>query len=546
LHIGGLRTALYSYLLAKRTKGQFVLRIEDTDQKRLVPGAEERIVRDLQWAGLQWDEGPDVNGPYGPYRQSERNHIYQEHAQQLLHSGAAYRCFCTPQTTGVAETQYITSGCHQNCSSLELGEAQDRAEVKREPFTVRLRPAYNLTRKYPDLVHGHIQRLKRVSTTVLGDGVNAELASADTILIKSDGTPTYHFANVIDDHLMKITHVIRGSEWMASTPLHYDLYDAFQWTPPQFAHVALLVDKDGAKLSKRDVSDRALDVTGMRETRGILPEALINYVAYLGWSSPFQSEYHDLQRLEQIFDLKFTKGDVVVSLRKLNYFFQKRYLNERVERAVAENSNDPILDTLRYIQDAVTKLYGSDLDTRLPNLAYPDLATYLRDILLIEPVGNKMDVYLARLRPFFEFDPPTEVDSAPSDHVSSIAERMLGPPETREPLPGTDQLSFPQGALNDHIFIVSRSLFRTMDWAIMDGLGIRSSEDLEEKRVEFKAWKGAVSRYLRLRLFNKRPGPLMVHTMAILGQEECCRRMGISSPGGWPKPPIPSCPKARV
>jgi glutamyl-tRNA synthetase len=228
----------------------------------------------LQWAGLQWDEGPGVGGSNGPYWQSERNALYQKHAQDLLDQGAAYRCFCTPQTAGAGTAAFVTSGCYQDCSHISTSEASERAESGSELFTVRLKQPENVhKRTYPDLIYGNIKRLKRSPAASTAGDEEGSLDAADTILMKSDGTPTYHFANVVDDHLMKITHVIRGTEWMASTPLHYDLYTAFGWQPPIFAHVGLLLDKDKAKLSKRN-ADLALDVKGLREDHGVLPETL--------------------------------------------------------------------------------------------------------------------------------------------------------------------------------------------------------------------------------------------------------------------------------
>ena len=264
-------------------------------------------MEDLEWAGLQWDEGPQVGGPHGPYKQSERTEIYRKHANELVASGAAYRCFCTPQQAGEAQAAYVTSGCYQDCASLPADQATNRAESKAEHFTVRLkRPENARKREYRDLVYGKIVPLKKTVTAAGSEESDAEVG-ADTILMKSDGTPTYHFANVVDDHLMQITHVIRGTEWMASTPLHYDLYHAFGWKPPVFAHVGLLLDKDKAKLSKRN-ADLALDVRGLREDHGVLSETLCNFLALQGWSNPTKNDVMNMQDLAKTFDLKFTKG----------------------------------------------------------------------------------------------------------------------------------------------------------------------------------------------------------------------------------------------
>ena len=232
LHLGSLRTALFSYLLAKRTGGQFVLRIEDTDQKRTVADAELRLMADLRWAGLQWDEGPGVGGPYGPYRQSERRHVYQHHAHRLLDAGHAYRCFCSPaRLQALAEHRHrlgLATDYDRACAPLSRAESDERAH-RGELHTIRLR-APDRYPAYQDLVYGTVKPLAK-------RGPAADVSFDDPILLKSDGLPTYHLASVVDDHLMHITHVIRGSEWMPSTPKHVALYSALGWAPPAFAHV---------------------------------------------------------------------------------------------------------------------------------------------------------------------------------------------------------------------------------------------------------------------------------------------------------------------
>ncbi|KAL1994956.1 hypothetical protein VTN49DRAFT_1143 [Thermomyces lanuginosus] len=325
LHLGSLRTALFNYLLAKRTGGQFLLRIEDTDQKRTIPGAEERLYEDLQWAGLQWDEGPNVGGPYGPYRQSERTALYQSHANDLIASGHAYRCFCSVERLDALNRQRnqagLPLGYDRACFDISAEESAERA-AKGEPFVVRLKAD-----QYPmfdDLVYGKTgQNRTGKKQLELIDRVYD-----DPILLKSDGHPTYHLANVVDDHHMKITHVIRGTEWMASTPLHVALYNAFQWTPPQFGHVPLLVDRNGQKLSKRNAD---IDISIFRDRDGIIPDALVNFAALLGWSHTHKSDVFTLAELENIFNLKITKGNATVVFDKL-WFLQKAH----AQRCAAE------------------------------------------------------------------------------------------------------------------------------------------------------------------------------------------------------------------
>ncbi|KAK4661555.1 Glutamate--tRNA ligase mitochondrial [Podospora pseudopauciseta] len=321
LHLGSLRTALFNYLLARATGGQFVLRIEDTDQSRLVPDAESKLYEDLKWAGLSWDEGPDVNGPFGPYRQSERLPLYHQHAAELLAEGKAYRCFCTPEA--LEEHKRIANAAGQptlypgTCSHISPAESEERAH-KGEKFAIRFRSAKTPT-AVRDIVYNHFRKKE---------------FEDDYIIIKRDGFPTYHFANVVDDKHMEITHVIRGAEWLISTPKHVELYNAFGWAPPQFGHLGLLVDENRQKLSKRH---SGVSMTWYQE-HGILPQTLLNFVALLGWrgrdaaatggakkkSGP-NGDVMSLDEMVDIFNLKFSKGDIIVSLSKLS-FLQTQHL----------------------------------------------------------------------------------------------------------------------------------------------------------------------------------------------------------------------------
>lgn len=324
LHLGSIRTALFNYLLAKRTKGQFLLRIEDTDQKRTIPGAEAQLCRDLQWAGLQWDEGPLVGGPYGPYRQSERTEVYGDHAERLLRLKLAYRCYCSAERLDILNRSRhekgLPLGYDRKCAHLPLHQSEDRAR-RRESHVVRLRAPD----RYPpwhDFVYGNTGRSGQQGRKNLID----DPVYDDPIIIKSDGHATYHLANVVDDHLMKITHVIRGAEWMSSTPMHLALYKAFGWEPPLFGHVPLLVDQNNQKLSKRNLDT---DIASFRDEQGIFSDALVNFAVLLGWSHQQKSDLLSLNRLAEIFDLKFTKGNTVVSFAKLQ-FLQERYARQYI------------------------------------------------------------------------------------------------------------------------------------------------------------------------------------------------------------------------
>lgn len=349
LHPGGVRTALFNYLLARQTGGTFILRIEDTDQTRFVPGAEQFIIESLEWCGMQFDEGVHVGGPYGPYRQSERKAMYRQYADQLIAAGHAYYAFDTEEEleemrerlkkANVASPQYnsITRVNMKNSLSLPADEVQRRLDAG-DAYVIRFKMPRNEEVRVKDIIRGWVV----VNTSQLDDKV----------LFKSDGMPTYHLANVVDDYLMKITHVIRGEEWLPSTPLHVLLYQAFGWEAvmPQFAHLPLLLKPDGdGKLSKRD-GDRlglpfyAINWTspetgettlGYRES-GYFPEAYVNFLALLGWNPGDNREMFSLDELVQAFSLeRVNKHGARYDFNKLNWFNQQ-YLRSRQHAELAE------------------------------------------------------------------------------------------------------------------------------------------------------------------------------------------------------------------
>ncbi|OCK78976.1 Glutamyl/glutaminyl-tRNA synthetase, partial [Lepidopterella palustris CBS 459.81] len=341
LHLGSLRTALFNYLLAKRTGGQFLLRIEDTDKKRTLPDAEARLYDDLHWAGLEWDEGPGVGGGCGPYRQSERSELYQEHADMLLVSGHAYRCFCSTQRLNQLAEQRSNLGLPTDydraCASILKEESDDRA-ANGEPYVVRLRVP-DVYPQFTDLVYGKIGKIAK-------PGRRGDNTYEDPILLKSDGLPTYHLANVVDDHHMRITHVIRGTEWLIATPKHLAMYEAFGWKQPEFAHVGLLVDERGNKLSKRNFDT---DIASFRDKMDIFPEALVNFVALLGWSHGEKSDIMEMKELIEKFTMRFTKGNTTVTLGKLS-FLQNRHARLRID-----SGGPPFEEIVNKIIEAINK-----------------------------------------------------------------------------------------------------------------------------------------------------------------------------------------------
>jgi glutamyl-tRNA synthetase len=287
LHIGSLRTALFNWLAARATGGTFVLRIEDTDQGRYVPGSEQQIVDSLRWLGLDWDEGPDVGGPCAPYIQSMRTSIYQEHAALLVDRGAAYWCTCTPDRLAAMREAQRKAGqpTRYDRRCLDRQDEVQRERAEGVPAVLReLMPAGQTC--WDDLIRG----------VVCFD--NAEID--DQVLLKSDGFPTYHLAHVVDDHLMRISHVIRAEEWIPSTPKHLALFQAFGWEPPRFAHVPVVLGDDRLKLSKRRGARNVLEYRDL----GYLPVALANAMALLGWSSGSEDEVFTLRELVERFSVE--------------------------------------------------------------------------------------------------------------------------------------------------------------------------------------------------------------------------------------------------
>ena len=305
LHVGGLRTALYNYLFARRNNGKFILRIEDTDRARYVEGAVENLISTLQWAGLNFDEGPGTDGDYGPYLQSERLNIYKDHSEQLIQNRKAYYCFCSPERLKELRDKQQKEGLQpkydKHCLKISEKEVEKKISVK-ENHVVRLNVEPGVNIIIDDVIRERVE-------------FNSDVVD-DQVLIKSDGYPTYHLANVVDDHLMKITHVIRGEEWLSSTPKHILLYDFFGWEKPVFAHLPLLLNPDRSKLSKRQGDVAVEDY----RAKGYLKEALINFVALLGWTAGDDKEFYYLDELIENFSLeRVNKSGAVFNIEKLNW-----------------------------------------------------------------------------------------------------------------------------------------------------------------------------------------------------------------------------------
>jgi len=347
--MGGVRTALYNYLFAKKFDGDFLLRIEDTDQNRFVPGAEQYILDSLRWCGISWDEGPDTGGPFGPYRQSERKQLYEQYAMQLIDSGHAYYAFDTPEeleamrkkleADKAANPQYDSASRMQMKNSLTLSsrEVQNRLNAD-QPYVIRIKMPSGQQVIVNDLIRGQVT-------------VNSKLLD-DKVLFKSDGMPTYHLANVVDDYLMKITHVIRGEEWLPSAPLHVLLYLFLGWESamPAFAHLPLLLKPDGnGKLSKRDGDRLGFPVfplewedpqsgersKGYKES-GYFPDAFVNMLALLGWNPGTEQEIFTMEELIQAFSLeRVGKSGSKFDPEKAKWFNHQYLQNKPLEEITA-------------------------------------------------------------------------------------------------------------------------------------------------------------------------------------------------------------------
>lgn len=305
MHVGNLRTALYAFLVARQNEGQFILRIEDTDQERLVPGAVDIIYNTLRETGLFWDEGPDVGGPVGPYIQSERRDLYKKYAQELVDSGKAYYCFCDKERLEETRKLQVASGglikYDGHCRHITQEEVDENL-AKGVPHVIRQKCPETGTTSFHDMVYGDI--------TVENESLD------DQVLMKGDGLPTYNFANVVDDHLMGITHVIRGSEYLSSTPKYNLLYEAFGWDIPAYIHCPPVMKNATEKLSKRNGDASFQDLAA----KGYLTPAIINYIALLGWSPKSEQEIFSLVELIDLFDPEsISKSPAIFDVPKLNY-----------------------------------------------------------------------------------------------------------------------------------------------------------------------------------------------------------------------------------
>ncbi|KAF2758904.1 hypothetical protein EJ05DRAFT_326009 [Pseudovirgaria hyperparasitica] len=533
LHLGSARTALFNYLLAKRCGGQFILRIEDTDQRRSSEDFEKQIYKELAWLGLKWDEGPGPQGTLrnstGPYKQSQRLHFYTEHVQRLLDIGKSYRCFCSPEALQAKAQLRDSAGLigryDRTCAHIQKDESSRRAAAG-EPHTIRLLSAETAP-LVKDLIFGDIKH--QSSSSQQADGFD------DPILMKRDGWPTYHLANVVDDHLMDVTHVIRGVEWIPSTPMHLELYDAFGWVPPKFAHVPLLTDADGAKLSKRD---SAATLEQLRDL-GIFPETVVNFAALLGWSHQERSDFMTLSDLERLFDLKLTKGNTVVSMGKMRFLQNAhavqmtkgtdeafRYLVDDVAKIVQARFGDvidPILGS-RPLKDYVSRLLKADVKNFTTSARFVEESRYL--FIPIDKIIKRG--FRATTISVDEIYPSLQDDE---EYFKSAETTTLEPQvkETLERLKNRlDKLNLEDWSETPLKEVIDGLLTEMLD----EWKGLNSADD----RAAWKVRKELAAPFwhmLRDVISFGRPGVGLAVAMELLGRDECRKRFEVAMRGSF-------------
>ena len=462
-HIGNIRTAVYDWLLRQRFGGSFVVRIEDTDRARYVAGSLEELLKSLRWLGLSWDEGPEVGGAFGPYCQSERLEIYEEHASRLLDQGSAYHCFCPPERLAEMrkeqEARKAPTGYDRSCLALAPEEVA-RRRLEGIPCVVRFKVPLDGKTSFTDAVRGDITFENRLLD--------------DFVLVKSDGYPTYQFANVVDDHLMEITHVIRSEEWISSTPKHVLLYQALGWTPPVFAHPPLILGPDRSKLSKRHGAVAFLEF----KERGFLPEAMMNYLTLLGWSPGTDEELFPVQELIERFSLEgIVNHPVIFDIQKLEWM-NGVYIRE--------------CDPGRLTDLCVPYLRAGALVSE--SLSPEDFA-YVRSVIALEQERMKVLSEIVELTRFF-FEEEPEYDE-------KGVSKWLG----REYVP-------------DLLGRLISLLGKLPDFAL-EGIEAAVRETGEEMGLS----GGQVIHPVRMAVTGRTAGPGLFETMVVLGKDRCIRRL---------------------
>ena len=455
-HVGTAYCALFNWAFARHHGGAFILRIEDTDRTRSTPESEQAIIESLQWLGLDWDEGPIKGGAYGPYRQSERSEVYREYVDRLIEKKAAYRCFCTPERLASMRAeqkkhklQFGYDGCCRDLTAAEI----DEKRAASMPHVVRLKVDRGATTSFKDEIRGDLSF----------ENENVD----DQVLLKSDGFPTYHLANVVDDHLMEITHVIRAEEWISSTPKHVILYDAFGWDRPVFIHLPLLRNKDKSKISKRK---NPTSLLYYRE-KGYLPQALLNFLSLMGWSTADEEEVFTIDRLAaEISARNIHVGSPVFDLEKLDWlngvYIRSLDVEELADKIVESGLGDLTIDR-------------------------PDV---VRVLPLVQERMKTLTEFSERAGFFFE-----EVATS-RDSFGKVK------------LPPAD---------------IAQLLRRIVP--VIDEVGLGAVDEVEKRLRDLAAdcevKVGQLFMAVRIAVTGKSATPPLIESMAVLGQSECIARM---------------------
>jgi len=466
-HVGNIRAALFNWLLARHEGGTFILRIEDTDQARIVHGALEAIFASLRWLGLDWDEGPEVDGPHAPYFQSQRLEHYHQASEQLIAADNAYRCYCSPQRLEEVRAEQMRYKMppkyDRRCRKLSPGERRE-LEAQGIAPVVRFKTPLSGRTTFHDLVRGDV--------TFENDTLD------DFVLLKSDGFPTYHLANVVDDHLMGITHVLRGDEWVSSTPRHVLMYQAFDWQPPVFAHLPMILGPDRAKLSKRHGDTSILQY----RDKGFLPDALFNFLGLLGWSLDDKTELISRQDFVRHFSLeRIVKNPAIFNIEKLTWM-NGVYIREL--------GLDELTDHLLPF-----------LEEHLPaDIARPIDRPYLRRIVpLVQERIKRLDEASDLTEFFFR-----------EGELTYPIEQLLGKRFADQPQQATEALA----AARERIAALDRWDEEALESAIRplaEELGLKTGELF-----------GAI----RVAVTGRTAAPPLFQTMAVLGRERCLERTG--------------------
>ncbi len=408
LHIGNARTALFNYLFARNRGGKFIIRIEDTDKKRNIEGGEQSQLKYLQWLGIDWDESVDVGGEYGPYRQSERNHIYEQYNQELLDKGHAYKCYCTEEELEAEREEQAarneTPHYSGRCRNLTAQQKEQFEKEGRQP-SLRFKVPAGKILKFDDMVKGDV--------SFESDGMG------DFVIVKKDGTPTYNYAVVMDDHLMKISHVLRGDDHISNTPKQLVIYEALGWEPPVFGHMTLIVNESRKKLSKRDES--IIQFIEQYEELGYLPEALFNFITLLGWSPSGEEEIYSKDEFIEIFDpARLSKSPALFDQQKLawmnNQYMKKADLDRVVELAlphlvkagkVSENRNAEeeawVRNLISLYHDKMS--FGAEI-VEMSDLFFRDEVNYdeeAKEVIAGEQVPEVLKAFLGEIEQLEEF-----------------------------------------------------------------------------------------------------------------------------------------------